>query len=151
MEIREATAAEVDIIIEFNAAMAYETENKNLDYDLLTQGVKAIFSQPANGTYYVAEVSRKIVGQLLITREWSDWRHAHFWWIQSVYVAPEWRRQGVFKALYRHVEQLARHDPHVCGLRLYVERENFKAQLAYQSLGMHLAPYLMFETEFHHN
>lgn len=151
MEIRKATAAEMDTIIEFNAAMAYETEKKNLDFDLLTQGVKSVFENPAFGTYYLAEDDGTVVGQLLITTEWSDWRHAHFWWIQSVYVRPEWRRRGVFKALYQHVEKLAREDPHVCGLRLYVERENFKAQMAYQSLGMDLAPYLLFETEFHHN
>jgi ribosomal protein S18 acetylase RimI-like enzyme len=85
---------------------------------------------------------------MMITYEWSDWRNGLFWWIQSVYVEPRFRSQGVFKALYRHVEHLARTTPGVCGLRLYVENSNSQAQEIYQRLGLQRTAYQMFEVDF---
>ena len=97
------------------------------------------------GLYWLAEVNRQVVGQLLVTPEWSDWRNGWFWWIQSVYVEPAWRRRGVFRALYDHVARAAREDPAVIGLRLYVERANHVAQQTYAGMGMEPTGYVVFE------
>ena len=128
--------------------MALETEHLSLDLDRLRDGVHALFEQPGRGVYYVAELDGQRAGQMMITYEWSDWRNGLFWWIQSVYVEPRFRSQGVFKALYRHVEHLARTTPGVCGLRLYVENSNSQAQEIYQRLGLQRTAYQMFEVDF---
>jgi len=146
--IRPATAADRDHLIAWNAAMAWETERKRLDPDTLRGGVERALADPARGRYFVAERDDTPAGSLLVTTEWSDWRCADWWWIQSVYVEPAHRRQGVFAALYRHVEALARADAGVCGLRLYVEKENAVAQGTYMTLGMADAGYFVFESEF---
>jgi GNAT superfamily N-acetyltransferase len=125
--------------------MAQETEGLELNIDRLQRGVKALFNDPFKGVYYVAEINGEIVGQLMITYEWSDWRNATFWWIQSVYVHPEFRKQGIFRFLYQHIEALAKQRGDVCGLRLYVEKENERAQKTYESLGMKSSHYQMME------
>jgi GNAT superfamily N-acetyltransferase len=148
MLIQEATDRDVKYLVEFNAAMAYETEHKQLNATILTNGVKAVLNSLEKGKYFIAEIEGEVVGQLLITTEWSDWRNGFFWWIQSVYVKSEHRRKGVFKALYQHVEALARQTPGICGLRLYVEKDNHRAQQTYEDLGMLKTHYLLFEREF---
>jgi GNAT superfamily N-acetyltransferase len=133
-------------------AMAWETEHKRLVPATVERGVRAIFDHPARGVYFIAERANgdaiEAVGTLMLTYEWSDWRCANWWWIQSVYVAPEHRRRGVYRALYDHVHALAVATPQVCGLRLYVERDNANAQRTYESLGMVDAGYAMYEAEF---
>jgi len=133
------------MIVRFNQAMALETEGKALDPDTLGRGVKRVFDEPTLGRYLVAQAEDgTVVACLMITYEWSDWRDAPVWWIQSVYVSPEHRRKGVFKRLYRSVRALGE-AAGVCGYRLYVERENTRAQQTYEDLGMSRAGYLMFE------
>ena len=145
MRIRQTTAADAPVLVEFNCAMALETEGKQLLPEVIGAGVRALLANPAAGFYVVAESEGRVVGALLITKEWSDWRNGTFWWIQSVYVQPEFRRQGVYKSLYRHVQAMAANDPGVCGFRLYVERENTRAQATYLSLGMKETHYRVFE------
>jgi ribosomal protein S18 acetylase RimI-like enzyme len=145
--IRPAIAADGAVIAAFNAAMALETEHKRLDPAMLRAGVERAIQQPEAARYFLAEIAGQVAGQLMITFEWSDWRNADFWWIQSVYVHPDFRAKGVFKAIYRHVEQLAR-EASACGLRLYVERDNANAQEVYRRLGMENAGYFVFEMDW---
>jgi GNAT superfamily N-acetyltransferase len=150
--IRAARADDAALIARWMIAMAWETEHKALDPDTVAGGVRAVFEQPARGRYFIAERGmddrNATVGVLMLTHEWSDWRCGDWWWIQSVYVEPASRRGGVYRALYEHVHALAQATPEVCGLRLYVERENANAQRTYASLGMSDAGYAMFEDEF---
>lgn len=139
--------ADAPTISEFNAAMALETEHKRLDPSTLRAGVERAIGRPEEARYFLADAGGRVVGQLMITFEWSDWRNAMFWWIQSVYVEPEYRSRGVFKELYRHVEGLAK-EAGACGLRLYVEKENGRAQEVYRRLGMADAGYVVFETDW---
>jgi ribosomal protein S18 acetylase RimI-like enzyme len=147
LNVRLAAPSDVSIIAEFNTAMAKETEEIELNRESLRKGVEAMFADPSKGLYYIAESNREIVGQLMITYEWSDWRNATFWWIQSVYVHPEYRRHGVFRALYRYIETIARTRRDVCGVRLYVEKENDRAQKTYEALGMKHSHYEMMEMD----
>lgn len=146
--IRPATAADAEFLAAGNAAMALETEHKHLDAAVVGAGVRAALADPAKGRYFVAELGGRRVGQLMFTYEWSDWRNGTFWWIQSVYVLPEARRGGVFRALFHHVEQIAERDPAVCGIRLYVERENAQAQATYRHCGLHDAGYVVMEVDY---
>lgn len=146
--VRVATPADAEFLVRGNAAMALETGHLSLDLDRLRDGVHALFEQSGRGVYYVAELDGQRAGQMMITYEWSDWRNGLFWWIQSVYVEPRFRSQGVFRAVYRHVEKLARTTPGVCGLRLYVENSNSQAQEIYQRLGLQRTAYQMFEVDF---
>jgi ribosomal protein S18 acetylase RimI-like enzyme len=151
--IRHALESDAQFIAEYNRAMALETENKILDPETVIQGVKRIFQTPQYGFYLVAERpvdsgGNSVVGCLLITYEWSDWRNGLFWWIMSVYVAPGARRRGVYRSLYRHARQLAGEDQNICGIRLYVDRENTRAQKTYASLGMFKTDYHLYETDF---
>jgi len=146
--IRAATAEDADFLARGNIAMALETEHKQLDPGVVAAGVRAALADPAKGLYFIAERDGQRVGQLMFTYEWSDWRNGTFWWIQSVYVLPQARRSGVFSALFRHVEQLAGRDPAVCGIRLYVERENVRAQDTYRHCGLHDAGYAVMEVDF---
>ena len=157
LRIREADADDRALLAQWAGAMAWETEHKRLDPDTLGAGIEAGLADPAKARYFIAmsevvvaggETIAAAVGTLMLTREWSDWRNGDWWWIQSVYVAEAHRRQGVFAALYRHVETLAGDTPGVVGLRLYVERENGSAQRTYAALGMVDAGYRIFETEF---
>ncbi len=145
IKIRRAQPVDARIIVEFNARMAEETERRSLDRNILSHGVKAILRDTSKGLYFVALVEREVVGQLMITYEWSDWRNGNFWWIQSVYVRKEFRQQGVFRSLYEHVEAMARKRRDVCGLRLYVEQHNERAQKTYENMGMTPSAYAMFE------
>jgi ribosomal protein S18 acetylase RimI-like enzyme len=144
MAVRRATSADAVCLIDFNARMALETENLTLDRATLEAGVRAILEDSAKGFYFVAEIDGRVVGQLMITFEWSDWRNGNIWWIQSVYVLPEYRRRGVFRAMFEHVEHEAR-GAGVVGLRLYVEQHNAAAQGTYQRLGMSLSHYQLME------
>jgi len=126
--------------------MAEETEGKTLAPDIIGPGVQALLDDPSKGRYWVAKAGDKVIGQLMVTYEWSDWRNGTIWWIQSVYVHPDWRRKGVFSALYRHVESLAAAEPGVIGLRLYVEENNKRAQQTYKALGMRKPSYLVMES-----
>jgi GNAT superfamily N-acetyltransferase len=150
--VREAHAGEAARLAEFNIAMARETESLMLPPARVEAGVRAVFEDPARGFYLVAEPDAQAGGELaaalLITREWSDWRNAWFWWIQSVYVVPEWRRQGAFRALYDAVVARAGTAGNVCGLRLYVERDNRDARETYDALGMERSWYRMYERTF---
>ena len=148
VQVRRATARDLDALVEFNAAMALETEKKILDMDRLRAGVDAVLERDGRGFYYLAELSGRAVGQLLITTEWSDWRNGEFWWIQSVYVHADYRRRGVYRTLHNHVLAEARLRPDVCGLRLYVDRDNQRAQSVYASLEMRQARYDLWEIDF---
>jgi ribosomal protein S18 acetylase RimI-like enzyme len=142
--IRDATPADAPTIAEFNVRMAMETEHLKLDPPTVLAGVRAVLSDPSRGRYFVADINGTVAGQLLITHEWSDWRNADIWWIESVYVHPDYRRAGVFRTLYDQVRAIAR-NAGACALRLYVERENLRAQNTYKSLGMDLTHYLVME------
>lgn len=146
--IRAASAADIETIAAFNAALATESEGKSLDGKTLRTGLTALFADPNKGRYFLAEQAGRVVGQTMLTYEWSDWRNGIFWWIQSVYVIPEARGKGVFGALYRHIEKLATADPGVCGLRLYVDKNNTSATRVYRQLGMQDAHYDMLERDF---
>jgi ribosomal protein S18 acetylase RimI-like enzyme len=149
MTIREAQADDVEIIARNNSAMALETEHKLLDEKTVRLGVAAALLDPEKGRYFLAvDDAGAVIGQLMFTHEWSDWRNGDFWWIQSVYVEPAARRAGVFRALYTHVEQLAQRTPAVCGLRLYVETDNVHARRTYESCGMRDAGYHVMEVDY---
>ena len=155
--IRPAMPVDTHLLAQWASAMALETEHKQLDPDTLRAGIATGIDEVAKARYFVAmedsalaghETVGMPVGTLMLTSEWSDWRNGDWWWIQSVYVAPEHRRRGVYAALYRHVEALARATSGVVGLRLYVERDNASAQRTYAALGMVDAGYAMYEAEF---
>jgi ribosomal protein S18 acetylase RimI-like enzyme len=146
--VRAGTSADLDFIVDCNARLARETEDKELDAAKLRHGVESLLAAPAKGRYFIAERGRQPVGQLMFTTEWSDWRNGFFWWIQSVYVLPEARREGIFTALFRHLERLARADVQVCGLRLYVDRDNEAAHRTYRRLGLDVTHYALMEVEF---
>ena len=148
ISIRNAAMTDAAIIASNNSLMAEETEGRTLDPDIIGPGVAALLADPGKGRYWVAEAAGQIVGQLMVTYEWSDWRNGTLWWIQSVYIAPDFRRQGVFSALYHHVESLAAAEPDVCGLRLYVEDNNHRAQRTYEALGMVKPSYVVMESMF---
>ncbi len=144
--VRPATPADIAHLVDWNAAMAEETEARTLDHEVLEQGVRGVLDDPRRGFYLLAERDGETVGSLLVTYEWSDWRNGDFWWIQSVYVIPAARRQGVFRALYADTARRA-HAASAVGLRLYVELENRRAQKTYENLGMQRCRYHMYETE----
>jgi GNAT superfamily N-acetyltransferase len=145
MSIRLARPDDAPVLVEFNHRLAAETEGIALHLPTLEDGVRAVFADPAKGQYFVAETdARVLVGQLMITHEWSDWRNGDIWWIQSVYVHPDHRRRGVFRALYRHVEAAAR-AAGVVLIRLYVHDDNRTGQGTYASLGMTLTHYKVME------
>jgi GNAT superfamily N-acetyltransferase len=146
--VRAANSTDRSIITEFNCRLAIETEGKQLDRETVSAGVTSLLDSAKHGQYFVAEVDGSVVGQLLITYEWSDWRNGLFWWIQSVYVIAEHRRTGVFSNLYQTVSELARRDPAVCGLRLYVEEANDHARDTYLSRGMSRTGYEVMEVDF---
>ena len=148
--LRSATLQDLDVVVRFNAALAWETEQRRLDLERLRLGVQAVLVNSHRGFYVVAEsqAESEVVGQLLITFEWSDWRNGVMWWIQSAYVREDCRRQGVFGNLYRYIVELARQEESVAAVRLYVEQENLIAQHTYTSLGLAKAPYHVYERDF---
>ncbi len=145
IQIRAAELTDVEVIAELNAAMAWETEKTQLCKDTLTRGVRAVLDNPAHGFYVVAESDGHVVGCLMVTFEWSDWRCGQFWWVQSLYIRSPFRRQGVFRRLHEFVENQALRRPEVCGIRLYVEHSNHVAQQVYERIGMRSLPYRMYE------
>ncbi len=145
--IRIAVKKDAAALVEFNQAMAFETEGKRLEAELIKGGVEAVFDDETKGFYIVAEnADNEIIGGLMITFEWSDWRNKWFWWIQSVYILPAGRGRRIYSQLYDFVKQKAHEKGDICGIRLYVEKENTHAQKVYEKLGMVETHYLMYET-----
>src|SRR5205814_846071 len=144
VRVRSATRGDAAIIADFNIRMAMETEKLVLDPNVIGPGVKAVLEDASKGSYFVAKIDGRVVGCLMITHEWSDWRNGDIWWIQSVYVHADFRRKGVFSALYQHVQKVA-HAAGAVGLRLYMEEENAAAQATYQRMGMRLTHYRVLE------
>ncbi len=145
--IRKGESKDVETLADFNCRMAEETEGKMLNWETVLAGTINLVNYPKKGFYLVAETQNLLAGSLMITTEWSDWRNGNFWWIQSVYISPDYRRQGVFSLLYNKVKQMAVEQEDVCGIRLYVENNNEVAQRTYKSLGMEDAHYKVYETE----
>ena len=145
--LRKGLKGDAEALVAFNRAMARETESRELSVEVVFAGVSRLLETPGAGFYVVAEHAGEIVGSLLITTEWSDWRNGDFWWIQSVYVLPEHRRNGVYRRLYEFVRAHARDVGNIRGFRLYVERNNRVAQTTYAALGMDQSPYLMYESQ----
>jgi ribosomal protein S18 acetylase RimI-like enzyme len=148
VRIREAGPKDLEAILGFNIAMALETENKHLDPATARRGVETALRQPELAEYFLAEQDGRVVGQCMITYEWSDWRAATFWWIQSVYVLPEYRGRGVFKSLYEQVTERARASGTSCGVRLYVEEHNAPAIATYRKLGMKPSGHMVYEVDW---
>ena len=148
ISVRAAKAHDVAQLVAFNMAMAAESEDKGLDTGVLRSGIQSVLDNPTHGLYLVAHTQRRSVGALMVTFEWSDWRNGRFWWIQSVFVPKEHRRQGVYRALHDHVRSLAKRDQTSCGIRLYVERDNTGAQATYDAMGMRETAYRLFEEEW---
>lgn len=148
MNIRQAVLEDAATIAEFNSAMALETEDLTLERNRIRAGVEAVLADDSKGFYLVAETDGTLIGQLMVTYEWSDWRNGVFWWIQSVYVRPGHRGQGVYKSLYAATQSQAAVAGNVCGIRLYVEHENERAQRTYERLGMKNTSYHLYEVDF---
>ena len=151
--VRGAVAGDIRVLVDFNLRMAEETEGKSLDGETLAAGVEAVVVGTESegvptGRYLVAEVDGRVVGALMHTWEWSDWRNGVVWGVQSVFVEPEFRRRGVFRLLYETLRSQARNDERVVGLRLYVEGDNRGAQATYARLGMSLSGYTVMEELF---
>ena len=146
LNIRAAQAADIPTLAGFQVLMAQETEDKVLDGSLVARAMQRVLQDPSLGRYYVAERGGKVVGSLMLTFEFSDWRDGLWWWIQSVYVPEEARRMGVYRALYAAVQAEAEKEPGVLGIRLYVECENERAQKTYEDLGMKRCHYHMYES-----
>ena len=144
--VSRGEVCDIDTIVQFQADMAMESEGCVLDKEKVTKGVTAAMLDDSKGIYWVAKIDGKTIGSLMLTREWSDWNNEWYWWIQSVYVTPAYRKQGVYKAMYQKVKDAAKEN-NVSQIRLYVDKTNLSAQKAYQNLGMHKSHYLMFEED----
>ena len=145
IQYRDANIRALLDIVDFQVLMARETENVELNRHIVTRGVEAVFEDRSLGRYFVAQIGDEIAASLLVTPEWSDWRNGLVWWIQSVYVVPEFRRRGVYAGLWEHVRTLAARNESVKGIRLYVDRRNTAAQDVYRRLGMNGDHYQVFE------
>jgi ribosomal protein S18 acetylase RimI-like enzyme len=145
IKIRRARAGDAAVLVSFNRAMALETERKDLWPQVIGAGVRELLRRPDSGFYSVAESGGAVIGALMVTKEWSDWRNGDFWWIQSVYVQPDYRRRGVYRRMYAYLKKLAASDRAVVGFRLYVERDNRRAQATYRASGMARTHYLVYE------
>ncbi len=143
--IRQASPADVNSIVAFQLEMAQETENRVLNPAVVDKGVASVLHDSGRGQYFIAELNGQVVGSLLITYEWSDWRNAYFWWIQSVYIDPTSRRRGIYSAMHNHILCMARSDRSVCGVRLYVDQMNKAGKATYSSLGMRKSRYDLYE------
>jgi GNAT superfamily N-acetyltransferase len=146
--IRAATLSDCEVIADFNRRLAAEAEDKRLEHEVVVRGVRTALSDPARCRYYLATLDGEIVGQTMITFEWSDWRNGWFWWIQSVYVHADFRKRGVYRTLHEHIAREARRTPDVCGLRLYVDTRNDAAMKTYEALGMIPGGYVLYETDW---
>jgi GNAT superfamily N-acetyltransferase len=147
MRIRQAEPSDAAVITEFNIKLAKETEALALEPKCVAAGVAAVLKDESKGLYFLAEEDGEVAGQLMITYEWSDWRNGNLWWIQSVYVKEAFRQRGVFRALFAHLQQLARKQPDVRGLRLYMHADNQRARRSYERLGMSRTHYEIFELD----
>ena len=145
MDIRIARHSDIDSLVDFNQKMALETEDRRLDGKTLRYGVAAVFHDASKGFYVVTEDDNAIIGGLLVTFEWSDWRNSWFWWIQSVYIVAEARGRGIYRQMYEFVKARATESGNVCGFRLYVENDNSAAKAVYEKVGMEASHYLMYE------
>ena len=148
IRLREAAPDDAPVLAEFNCRLARETEGLELDLSTVLAGVRRLIDEPALGFYLVAEAEPGVVASLMVTCEWSDWRNDLFWWLQSVYVHPDWRRQGLYRQLYGEVCERARQRGGICGLRLYVEKDNRPARQTYRRTGMRETDYRMYEALF---
>jgi GNAT superfamily N-acetyltransferase len=146
--VRDATPADVNLIVGYNQRLAGETEGKSLDPAVIGAGVRRGFACPEMCRYFVAEADGRVIGTTMLTYELTDWRDGVIWWLQSVFIEPEFRRHGVFRAIYRHIENLARSHPDVRGLRLYVHRDNARAMKTYEAMGMEKAGYELYEHDW---
>jgi len=146
--VRLAQDRDIETLARFNVALAWETEQKKLKPAVVIKGLNTLMSNPRHGFYTVAEAAGRVVGCVMITYEWSDWRCGQFWWIQSVYVDPEFRRRGVFRRLYEHLKAKASEESNVCGFRLYVEHSNLAGQSTYAGVGMEEISFKFFEESF---
>lgn len=136
IRVRVASEADIATIADFNCGIAMETEKATLDRNQAEAGARKALQRPDLCRFFVAEIDGQLAGQAMITYEWSDWQAAIRWWIQSVYVRREYRGRGVFQAIYKHIEALARQEGDVCGIRLYVKQDNHRAISAYERIGM---------------
>lgn len=143
--IRKANIDDLKTIVLFNKLMAYETEGLELNEKILTDGVKNALSDSSKANYWVYEIDGTVVGQAMVTKEWSDWRNGEIWWIQSVYVDKQYRKHKIFTSLYQHLKDLVALDETIAGLRLYVEKDNINAQNTYRKLGMEETYYKLYE------
>ena len=149
--LRTGQRSDAETIARYNVALAKETEHFDLDLERTIRGVNGMFDDSSRGFYLLAEINGSIVGQLMITYEWSDWRNGVFWWIQSVYVQQEFRAQKVFRSLYDRIIAMAKERGNVCGVRLYVEKQNSRAQEVYRNLGLNTTDYRLLEVDFIHH
>lgn len=147
ISVRAARHDDLPLLVRFNVAMALETEDKRLAPATIGAGIERLLQNAELGRYLIADIHGEACGALMLTREWSDWRNGMFWWIQSVFVEPAQRRRGVYRALHEQVRMLARAEGDVCGIRLYVERDNVDAQRTYTAMGMHETAYRLFEED----
>ncbi|MBL3654650.1 GNAT family N-acetyltransferase [Fulvivirga sediminis] len=145
INIQRADTSHINIIIDYQKKMAWQTEELELDDDTLQKGVTAVFNDPTKGQYYVAIHNEEVIGCLLVTPEWSEWRNGTVLWIQSVYVSKDFRKQGVFKQMYNYLKAQVIADEKLMGLRLYVEKTNLPAQKVYEAIGMNGDHYQFFE------
>ena len=143
--IEEARIGDLNTLVEFQLKMAMETEELKLDREILIKGVKAVYEDPAKARYFVARIDERVVGMLMITLEWSDWRNGWVWWIQSVYVEQEFRKDGIFRSMYTYIRNVVENSDSIRGLRLYVDKRNIKAQKVYNALGMTGEHYTTYE------
>ena len=143
--IRIAKRDDITTLAAFQVLMARETEDLELHPDTVRDGVSAVFDDPYKGFYLLTEENEEIVASLMITYEWSDWRAQTVWYIQSLYVKPEWRKKGIYRAMYEHLKEMIKNDNTVCGIRLYVDKTNTRAQKAYEALGMDGEHYRFYE------
>ena len=143
--IRRALSEEFTEISEFQERMALETENLILNASTVQKGVSAVLADPSKGLYFVAEADGLVVGSLLVTYEWSDWRNGQVLWIQSVYILPEYRNKSIFSRLYNHIKQQVQEDNNLVGIRLYVDKANTAASDIYAHCGMDGDHYRLFE------
>jgi GNAT superfamily N-acetyltransferase len=152
LNVRLARPEDAAMIVSFSAAMALETEGRHLDRERLHDGTIALLESPDRGFFMVAELEqageRQLLGQLMITYEWSEWRNGAFWWIQSVYVDPIWRRKGIYRRLHDTVVAIGKADTKMCGIRLYVARDNYAAQTVYRRVGLTPSMYDVYEDDF---
>lgn len=145
IQFREANVSDAESIVNFQLAMALETEDLALDKETCTLGVAEVFKNPNRGRYFVVQSESKVIASLLIVTEWSDWRNGEVWWIHSVYVLPEFRKEKVFTQFYEYIKSQVQADPKLRGLRLCVDKRNAVAQTVYCKLGMNNQHYELYE------